>query len=55
MRTDTKHRKHAGEGLRAISGEQQWRGVLMTRQFHSGKQACPLAGLPAIRLAGARR
>jgi hypothetical protein len=54
MRTDTKHRKHAGEGLRAISGEQQWWGVL-TRQFHSGKQACALAGLPAIRQAGARR
>jgi hypothetical protein len=38
MRTDTRQRKHARAGLRALSGEQQRLGVL-TRVLHSGKQA----------------
>ncbi|MBI3809293.1 MAG: hypothetical protein HY284_02390 [Nitrospirae bacterium] len=38
MRTDTRQRKHAMAGLRAISGDQQLLGVL-TRVLHSDKQA----------------
>lgn len=38
MRRDTRQRKHAMAGLRAISGEQQLLGVL-TRVLHADKQA----------------
>ncbi|MEX2492634.1 MAG: transposase [Nitrospirales bacterium] len=38
MRPDTKQRKQAMTGLKAISGEQQMLGVL-TRVIHTGKQA----------------
>lgn len=49
MRRDTRQRKHAMVGLRAISGEQQLLGVL-TRVIHSGKQALDAVMLEMGRL-----
>lgn len=44
MRTDTRQRKHALAGLRAISGKERMLGT-MVRVIHAGKQA-----LDAVRL-----
>ena len=49
MREDTRQRKHAMAGLRAISGEQQVLGIL-TRVIHSGKQALDAVMLEMGRL-----
>lgn len=49
MRHDTRQRKHAMTGLRAISGEQQMLGIL-TRMIHSGKQALDAVMLEMGRL-----
>ena len=38
MRSDTRQRKHAMAGLRAIAGEERMLGT-MVRVIHSGKQA----------------
>ncbi len=49
MRSDTRQRKHAMAGLRAISGEQQMLGTLV-RVISSGKQALDAVMLEMGRL-----
>lgn len=49
MRQDTRQRKHAMAGLRALAGDQQMLGVL-TRVLHSGKQALDAVMLEMGRL-----
>lgn len=51
MRPDTRQRKKAMTGLRAISGKQQMVGVgVLTRVIHSGKQALDAVMLEMGRL-----
>ena len=47
MRQETRQRKHAMAGLRAISGEQQMLGTLV-RVIGSGKQALDAVKNPAL-------
>jgi hypothetical protein len=51
MRRDTRQRKHAMTGLRAIAGEERMLGTLV-RVIHSGKQALDAVMLEMGRLVG---